>query len=50
MPIYLVIAYAVFWVLAFALVISIWARQGRIDREIAMLNALLDDQEKTAAG
>ena len=50
MPIHLVIAYAVFWVLAFALVISIWARQRRIDRESAMLNALLDDQEKTAGG
>ena len=49
MPIYLVAAYAVFWILAFALIVSIWARQRRIDREIATLNALLDDQEKTSA-
>jgi hypothetical protein len=49
-PIYLVVAYAVFWALAFALIVSIWARQRRIDREIAMLKALLDDQENTLTG
>jgi hypothetical protein len=49
-PIYLVVAYAVFWGLAFALLVSIWARQRRIDREIAILNALLDDQENTSIG
>lgn len=45
MPVYLVAAYAVFWGLTFALVISIWARQRRLEREIAALQTLLADEE-----
>jgi len=41
MPIYLVAAYAVFWGLTFVLVVSIWARQRRLEREIAALEAQL---------
>ena len=42
MSIYLVAAYGVFWLLTFALVVSIWARQRRIDREIAALAARIE--------
>ena len=42
MPIYLVAAYAVFWALTFILVLSIWFRQRRLEREIAALQALLE--------
>ena len=45
MPIYLVAAYAVFWGLTFALVISIWVRQRRLEREITALRTLLADEE-----
>ena len=45
MSVYLVAAYAVFWGLTFALVFSIWARQRRVEREIAALRALLPDEE-----
>jgi CcmD family protein len=41
MSVYLVAAYAVFWVLTFALVVSIWARQRRLEHEIAALQAQL---------
>lgn len=40
-PIYLVAAYAVFWLLTFVLVLSMWARQRRLEREIAALEARL---------
>jgi uncharacterized membrane protein len=42
-PIYLVAAYAVFWALTFVLVLSIWARQRRIQQEIADLAARLGE-------
>lgn len=45
MPIYLVAAYVVFWGLTFALVISIWVRQRRLEREITALRTLLADEE-----
>jgi CcmD family protein len=49
MPVYLVVAYAVFWVLTFIFVLSIGIRQRRIEREITMLKAQLDEQgEETA--
>ena len=35
--VHLVVAYAVFWALTFVLVFSIWARQRRLEREIAAL-------------
>ena len=41
MSIYLIAAYAVFWGLTFVLVVSIWRRQQRIEREIARLEAQL---------
>ncbi len=37
MLIYLAAAYAVFWVLTFALVFSIWARQRRMEQELRTL-------------
>lgn len=51
MPIYLVIAYGIFWGLTFVLVFSIWMRQRRLEREIAALEAQLERtpaQEKAA--
>ena len=41
MAVYLVAAYAVFWGFTFALVFSVWARQRRLEREIAALTAHL---------
>jgi len=39
MPVYLVVAYAVFWTFTFILVASLWVRQRRIEREIEDLEA-----------
>ncbi len=41
MPIYLVAAYAVFWIGTFVLVVSMWGRQRRIEREIEALEERL---------
>lgn len=41
---YLVAAYAVFWGFTFVLVFSIWARQRRVEREIAALRARLEKE------
>lgn len=38
---YLVAAYVVFWGFTFALVLSLWAKQRRIQREIERLNERL---------
>ena len=38
---YLVVAYAVFWGLTFALVFSIQVRQRRLERDLAALAAML---------
>jgi len=40
-PIYLLAAYAVFWVFTFVLALSIWIRQRRLERTIAALEARL---------
>lgn len=45
-PIYMVVGYGVFWALTLILVGSIWARQRRLDREVAGLRALLDEVQK----
>ena len=45
MPVYLIAAYAVFWGLTFVLVLSIWLRQRRIDRDLQALRTLLDEAE-----
>lgn len=45
---YIVAAYAVFWALTFALVLSIWARQQRLEREIARLAAMLAPEKDVA--
>jgi CcmD family protein len=47
-PVYLIAAYAVFWTLTFVLVISIWARQRRLEREIEALEARLRAADRTA--
>ncbi len=43
--IYLVAAYAVFWGLTFLLVISIWARQRRLEQEIVALQSRLEESD-----
>jgi CcmD family protein len=47
MSVYLVAAYAVFWALTFVLVVSIWARQRRLEREIKALETQLGIAEAT---
>lgn len=42
---YLLAAYAVFWGLTFVLVVSIWRRQRRLEREIARLETQLTATE-----
>jgi hypothetical protein len=37
MSVYLVAAYAVFWAFTFALVLSLWLRQRRLEQDIAAL-------------
>jgi hypothetical protein len=45
---YLLAAYIVFWALTFALVVSIWVRQGRLERDIAALAAQMEEGEQEA--
>lgn len=45
MSVYLVAAYAVFWALTFILVLSLWARQRRIERNIKSLEDQLERPE-----
>jgi hypothetical protein len=42
---FLAAAYGVFWALTFGLVFSVWARQRRLEREIAALAARLGEDE-----
>lgn len=39
--IYLMMAYAAFWILSFILIFSIFSRQKKLDTEITMLKQLL---------
>ena len=43
MQIYLIAAYAIFWLLPFILIVTIWIRQRRIEQEIAALEARLTE-------
>ncbi|MGD1994317.1 MAG: hypothetical protein PVI59_14080 [Anaerolineae bacterium] len=44
-PIYLVVAYAIFWLLTFVLASTIWARQRRIQRQLMLLEERLGDEK-----
>ena len=44
-PIYLVIAYAIFWLFTFVLAGTIWARQRRIQRQLVLLEERIGDRE-----
>jgi len=46
MTTYLVAAYAVFWGVTFVLVFTIWARQRRLEREIAALAIQLGENRE----
>lgn len=41
--VYLMMAYAAFWILSFALIFSISNRQKKLDSELIMLKQLLED-------
>jgi len=41
---YLMLAYAVFWIVSFAFIFSIFSRQRKLDEEVAMLKQLLDSE------
>lgn len=47
MPVYLVVAYAVFWTFTFVLVLSIWVRQRRIKRDLEMVEERLERAQLT---
>jgi len=42
MPVYLVVAYAIFWTFTSVLVLSIWVRQRRIKRDLEILEERLE--------
>jgi uncharacterized membrane protein len=51
--VYLVAAYAVFWLLTFALVIGMWLRQRRLTREIKLMERrlpVLNNRERRRRG
>lgn len=48
MSVYLLAAYAVFWLLPFLFVLSMWMRQRHLERELAELSAQLSDREKAS--
>jgi CcmD family protein len=45
MPVYLFAAYVVFWVVTFGLVLALWVRQRRLEREIAALQTMRQEQQ-----
>lgn len=45
MSVYLVAAYAVFWVCTFVFVLSLWARQRSIERDIETLEERLEGDQ-----
>lgn len=45
MSIYLVAAYAVFWVFTLVLVLSIWGRQRRIEQDLEAFRDRLDRKQ-----
>lgn len=47
---YLLAAYLVFWLAPFALLVSMWRRQRRLEREIALLQERLDAREPQRPG
>lgn len=42
MSVYLVAAYAVFWVCSFAFILLLWARQRRIEQDLRRLEDQID--------
>jgi len=43
---YMIAAYAVFWILTFVFVYSIFSRQRSLRRELEMMEQLLESQQK----
>ncbi len=43
---YMIAAYAVFWILTFVFVYSIFSRQRSLRRELEVMEQLLESQEK----
>ncbi|MGQ9554618.1 MAG: hypothetical protein ACUVWR_10940 [Anaerolineae bacterium] len=46
MSVYLLAAYAVFWLLPFLFLLSMWMRQRYLEHELAELSAQLSGREK----
>jgi CcmD family protein len=44
---YMIAAYAVFWILTFVFVYSIFSRQRSLRRELEMMEQLLETQKKS---
>ena len=47
-PIYLLVAYGIFWALTFVLVLTMWVRQRRLEQEIAALEAQIGERVESA--
>jgi hypothetical protein len=45
---YLLAAYAVFWIMTFVLVFSVFARQRAVEKDVAALRAILEDKDTEA--
>jgi len=43
---FMIAAYAVFWIVTFLFVLSIFSRQRNVRRDLEMVEQLLDTQEK----
>ncbi|RME46699.1 MAG: CcmD family protein [Caldilineae bacterium] len=43
---YLMLAYAAFWIISFVFIFSIFSRQRKLDEEVAMLKQLLETQSR----
>ena len=43
---YLVVAYIVFWLMTFGLVLSVFVRQRAVERELHVLKELVADEER----
>jgi hypothetical protein len=45
---FLLAAYAVFWAISFGLVLAIYWRQRKLESELAMIRAMVDDESNSA--
>jgi CcmD family protein len=48
--VFMIAAYAVFWIITFVFIFSIFSRQRSVRRDLEMMEQLVDGQEKAARG